>query len=253
MWQLGSNMGDTVQRFYRSEPSASGYGAALRRAGTSDPFSFCVYSFEANEKFQSHLEATARSVHKRVERSGGSLVIYNATAAVAASNPDGDSVTFYRGSIAQHQHGASTVVAEKQYAQFYEQVTVRAIRFPEWLAIHTPDKGQRPSDRVTVALKCDIEGAEVGYRPASSPYMRPLPTFPVPTSTELAHAMSQYEILRELVSSGLACSRLDHLFIEWHRKDKLTGNTTVPYEADGMLEWLLATPQCGVTVERLKK
>ena len=103
----------------------------------------------------------------------------------------------------------SSVLSEKGRA-FKHRVDVQALHFPSWLANNTVAKARRRRRAGPVILKMDVEGAEYG-------------------------------ILRELVGSGLMCSRIHAFVIEWHRK-KLDNTSSVPSAVDATLEWLLADP-----------
>ena len=70
---------------------------------------------------------------------------------------------------------------------------------------------------------------------------------PSPWTPYAARAGAEYDILRELVVSGVLCRRVDYLFMEWHRKTKLTNSSPIPYGIDESLTWMLASPECGVT------
>ena len=53
----------------------------------------------------------------------------------------------------------------------------------------------------------------------------------------------EYEILRELLVSGLLCDRVDALVVEWHRR-KFDNSSSVPAAADEALEWLMQSVTC---------
>ncbi|KAJ1446902.1 hypothetical protein M885DRAFT_544764 [Pelagophyceae sp. CCMP2097] len=236
----GANRGDNAERFY-----AGGYDAVLRDVvfhalaeearnegaapkalpDVSDwapqPHAFCAHLFEANPNWVPSLEALSRSkpLKAKLQAAGGAVAVHAPVAVAGPSGPRAVSFAVTRGATSWGAHIASADA--EQSNRTVEVVTVSRLDLVSWVEANLPVRSPRHEWRDSAkrrlnVLVMDIEGAE-------------------------------YAILPALIGSGLACSRVDALVIEWHGgKHRAAGAATPPPNFEQAAEWILS--ECGVAV-----
>mmetsp|Transcript_7101 Transcript_7101/g.8194 ORF Transcript_7101/g.8194 Transcript_7101/m.8194 type:complete len:355 (+) Transcript_7101:310-1374(+) len=225
IFDLGANLGDTIERWYGNGDFQGRAGHVKPKKGARKPpppnpnmtpeerKKFCMLSFEANPNFTNRL----RRVEKQHQEAGYSVSVLTET---AVSSEDG-TISFHLDEASETGYGSSiygdkvvNVVqkdakgkVQKHKATLGKKVTVRSLNFAKILE----EIPQEPKPYIVV--KMDIEGAE-------------------------------YKVLPALLTSGQIC-KIDYLIIEWH-SHKL--GSYLPENVDANLEWLLSEPPCSVEI-----
>ena len=196
-YDLGSNRGDTVEHWYKGE---IGFHKLLLGQPESDPWRYCVSTFEANPKWTPILKHLRDSLAPKAKASHGALHVYTDTAVSVANG----TITMYIDTSAAA--GGSTIVKEKTVRYGAVPTEVKAINFPELFGRETRRKSERPAGS-RVIVRIDIEGAE-------------------------------YDIIEALFQRGLVCDRIDVMVVEFHySKFK---NSSLPADIDTQIRGRLA-------------
>lgn len=205
LFDLGANRGDTILRWF-TEPNYNG------RAKSSQID--LIYTFEQRKEFcvlsfepNAKFNSGLLKIEKEMNKKGFKSKVKTET---AVSNKFANSM-MYIDNISTNSYGSSLLKDKKvnfngKYLSLGTSLPVRLVNFTALL--------DSVPHNVEVVVKMDIEGGE-------------------------------YELLRSLISSGLAC-RINVLLIEFHGH-KLPKNT-IPNGTNMVLEWLLRSDSCGVRV-----
>mmetsp|Transcript_15833 Transcript_15833/g.39219 ORF Transcript_15833/g.39219 Transcript_15833/m.39219 type:complete len:286 (-) Transcript_15833:28-885(-) len=178
MFDLGSNVGDSLAKFANGQ--IEGAQRSLESAMGEKPnvSEYCVYGFEGNPKWTETLQNEAI----RLNNSFKEILVLTET---LASDSDG-TATLYLDTVNNGKNNwGSSMIKEHRDAVRSGQtgVELRSVDFSAFVEKHTLPRGS--PDR-NVIIRMDIEGAESS-------------------------------VLDRLIDQGVLCSRVDYIWVEWHR------------------------------------
>jgi FkbM family methyltransferase len=210
---VGANVGDTLTSWY-NDPSCAVAPRELRPIGVKCDWRWpwwlplnvrrrwCAEAFEANPKFTTRLLRTA----ERLEKRHGIRV--NVHAQTALSVRDGnatfglDTLHGTGSSLQLHRHALDAQNRKNAGARVGDNTTtVRTVDATPFLDAVGGRGGP-------IALKLDVEGSE-------------------------------YDILRDLLMSGVLCKRVETLWVEFH--STRDGAVGTPARVDEVFKWMLET------------
>ena len=208
---VGANVGDTLSSWYNDPSCALAPGKLLPKGVKCDwrwPWwlplhvrrRWCAEAFEANPQFTSRLLRT----RERLEKHHGIRINVHAQTALSTRNGNatfGIDALFGTGSSLQlHRHALDAKLRKGAGARVGDNpTTVRAVDATSFL------------DSVRggpIALKLDVEGSE-------------------------------YDILRDLLMSGVLCKRVETLWVEFH--STRDGTVGTPVRVAEVFKWMLET------------
>ena len=208
---VGANVGDTLTSWY-SEPSCALGFRKMRSDGVKCDWRWpwwlplrvrrrwCAEAFEANPQFTSRLLRTREHLEER----HGIRINVHAQTAFSTRNGSaafGIDMLFGTGSSLQlHRHALDAQLRKGAGARVGDHTTtVRTVDATPFLDA----VGRRGGP---IALKLDVEGSE-------------------------------YDILRDLLMSGVLCKRVENLWVEFHPTWDATVGT--PAGVDEVFKWML--------------
>ena len=209
---VGANVGDTLSSWY-NEPSCALAPGKLRPKGVPCAWQWpwwlplhvrrrwCAEAFEANPKFTSRLLRTGQRLAKR----HGIRINVHAQTALSIRTGNAtfglDTLHGTGSSLQLHRHALDAKNRKGAGARVGDNTTtVRTVDATPFL--DAVGGGGR------VALKLDVEGSE-------------------------------YDILRDLLMSGVLCTRVETLWIEFH--STRDGTLGTPERVDEVFRWMLET------------
>ena len=210
---VGANVGDTLTSWYNEPSCALGF-RKMRPNGVKCDWrwpwwlplhvrrQWCAEAFEANPRFTNRLLRTK----ERLQTRHGIRINVHARTALSTRNGSatfGIDTLFGTGSSLQlHRHALDAKLRKGAGARVGDHTTtVRTVDATPFL----DSVGRRG---VPIALKLDVEGSE-------------------------------YDILRDLLMSGVLCRHVENLWVEFHPTRDATVGT--PASVDEVFKWMLQT------------